>query len=87
MHVYVSAKGVVALKLMISIAYTAIPITIGLTKTLHYVSESAVSLAMCYKVLSGRTATRSISTYINTVEGEAKGKTKVTIDFFVVLAY
>ena len=38
----------------------AIPITIGLTNRLYYVSESAVSVAICYKVLSGQTATCSI---------------------------
>ena len=53
--------------------YTAIPITIGLTKSLYYVDESDSSLTVCFEVLSGRTATRSISMVLQTVQGEATG--------------
>ena len=53
---------------------SAIPVTIGFTKGLYYVSESASSLIICYEVLSGRTASRSISMQFRTVEGEAEGK-------------
>ena len=53
--------------------HTAIPITIGLRQSLYYVKESASSLLVCYNVLSGRTASRSISMQMRTVQGEAKG--------------
>ena len=52
---------------------TAIPITIGIRQSLYYVDESAGSVLVCSRVLSGRTATRSIYMEIYTVQGEAKG--------------
>ena len=36
-------------------------------------SESAGSIVMCYEIRSGRTATRTISTYLTTLPGEAEG--------------
>lgn len=54
-------------------SHSAIPVTIGLTKGLYYVSESAGSLIVCFEVLSGRTASRSISMQIRTVQGDAEG--------------
>ena len=53
--------------------HTDIPITIGLKKTLYNVSEDAGSVQVCYQVLSGRTATRSISMQLRTVQGDATG--------------
>ena len=50
-----------------------IPITIGLKKTLYNVSEDAGSVEVCYQVLSGRTATRSINMQLRTVQGDATG--------------
>ena len=52
----------------------AIPITIGLTKTLFVVSEDDSSVVVCFSVLSGRTATRSISMQLRTVQGDATRK-------------
>ena len=37
------------------------------------VGESAGSISICYKILSGRAATRSISMQFRTVQGEAEG--------------
>lgn len=54
-------------------SHTAIPVTIGLTRGLYYVGESAGSLTVCFEVLSGRTASRSISMQIRTVQGDAEG--------------
>lgn len=51
----------------------AIPITIGLRDSLYYVGEDRGALTVCYDVLSGRTAGRSINLQFRTVEGEAKG--------------
>ena len=42
-------------------------------QSLYYVNESAGSVVVCYDVLSGRTATRSISMQLRTVQGEAEG--------------
>ena len=53
--------------------HAAIPITIGLKKTLYNVSEDAGSVQVCYQVMSGKTATRSISMQLRTVQGDAKG--------------
>ena len=55
------------------ITSTAIPITIGMRQSLYYVDESAGSVLVCSRVLSGRTATRSIYMEIYTVPGDAKG--------------
>ena len=52
---------------------SAIPITIGLTKGLYFVSENAGSVVICYEILAGRAATRSISMQFRTVQGEAEG--------------
>ena len=52
---------------------SAIPITIGLTRGLYIVSESASSVVICYEILSGRAATRSIKMQLTTVPGEAQG--------------
>ena len=54
-------------------AILAIPITIGLRQRLYYVNENAGSVVVCYAVLSGRTASRSISMQFRTVQWEAKG--------------
>ena len=54
-------------------SHSAIPITIGLTRGLYFVSESAGSVVICYEILSGRTASRSISMQFRTVQGEAEG--------------
>ena len=53
--------------------YAAIPVTIGLRRSLYYVNEDTGSLVVCYDVLSGRTATRSISMQMRTVQGDAIG--------------
>ncbi|CAI8052156.1 hypothetical protein GBAR_LOCUS28548, partial [Geodia barretti] len=50
---------------------SSIPITIGLKKTLYNVSEDAGSVQVCYQVMSGKTATRSISMQLRTVQGDA----------------
>ena len=44
-----------------------------MTQGLYTVSESAGSLTICYEILSGRTATRSVSMQFRTVQGEAEG--------------
>ncbi|CAI8052154.1 Sodium/calcium exchanger 2 [Geodia barretti] len=49
----------------------SIPITIGLTQALYTVGESSGSLTVCYEILSGRTATRSIGMTLKTVQGDA----------------
>ena len=54
--------------------FLAIPITIGFRKTLFNVSEDAGSVAVCYAVLSGRTAGRSISVQMRTLQGDATGR-------------
>ena len=51
----------------------AIPITIGMRQSLYYINEDAGALTVCYEVLSGRTADRSINMQLRTVEGDAKG--------------
>ena len=56
-----------------SIFFAAIPITIGLRKSLYYVNENTGSVIVCYDVLSGRTASRSINMQFRTVQGDAKG--------------
>ena len=53
--------------------FSAIPITIGFRQSLYYVNENAGSVVVCYAVLSGRTATRSIDMQLRTVKGDAKG--------------
>ena len=55
------------------IIFIAIPITIGMRQSLYYVDESAGSVLVCSRVLSGRTATRSIYMEIYTVPGDAEG--------------
>ena len=52
----------------------AIPVTIGLRQRLYYVDEDSGPVVVCYDVLSGRTATRSIYTELRTVQGDATGK-------------
>lgn len=42
-------------------------------QSLYYVNEDAGSLTVCYEVLSGSTAERSINMQLRTVEGDAKG--------------
>jgi hypothetical protein len=54
------------------IGTNSIPITIGMRQSLYYVDESAGSVLVCSRVLSGRTATRSIYMEIYTVPGDAK---------------
>ena len=66
-------------------SHSAIPITIGFTKGLYFVSESAGSLVICYEILSGRTASRSISIQFRTVQGEAQGTESACI--VLVLCY
>ena len=57
----------------IFMSHSAIPVTIGLTRGLYFVSESAGSVVICYEILSGRTASRRISMEFRTVQGEAEG--------------
>ena len=47
--------------------------TIGLKQALYTVGESSGSLTVCYEILAGRTATRSISMNMRTVPGDAEG--------------
>ena len=51
--------------------FVAIPITIGLRQRLYYVDEDSGPVVVCYDVLSGRTASRSISMQLVTVQGDA----------------
>jgi hypothetical protein len=50
----------------------AIPITIGFRQRLYYVDEDADSVVVCYDVLSGRTASRSIYMRLRTFQEEAR---------------
>ena len=59
--------------LILLVFFAAIPITIGMRQSLYYVNEDAGALTVCYEVLSGRTAERSIRMQLRTVEGDAKG--------------
>ena len=51
----------------------AIPITIGFRQRLYYVDEDADSVVVCYDVLSGRIASRSIHMRLITFQNEARG--------------
>lgn len=62
-----------AICLFIPACSAAIPVTIGMRQSLYYVNEDAGSLTVCYEVLSGSTAERSINMQLRTVEGDAKG--------------
>ena len=62
-----------AVSLLFCLFSAAIPITIGMRQSLYYVNEDAGALIVCYEVLSGRTAERSIRMQLRTVEGDAKG--------------
>ena len=77
MVAYTCSCGLILLILAINVLqhHAAIPITIGLKSTLFNVSEDDGSVQVCYQVLSGRTATRSISMQLRTVQGDAIGKT------------
>ena len=60
----------------------AIPITIGFRQRLYYVNESAGSVVVCYDVLSGRTASRSISMRLRTFPKEAESERGLNLDIF-----
>ena len=45
--------------------------------------ESSSSVTVCFEVLAGRTATRSISMQIRTLDGEAKGT--ITCMYFIAI--
>ena len=51
----------------------AIPVTIGFRQRLYYVDEDAGSVVVCYDVLSGRTASRSIHMRLITFQEKAQG--------------
>ena len=66
-------NAMIGLSFILSLFLPAIPVTVGLTQALYTVGESSGSITVCYEILSGRTATRSIYMTIQTVQGDAIG--------------
>ena len=56
----------------------AIPIQIGIYKSLYYVDENRGSVYICTGKLSGRTAGRSFYVQFRTVDGDAVGRSPIT---------
>ena len=59
---------------VLSLFFTAIPVTIGTTRSLYSVNEDSGSVSICIDVLSGNIAGRIIRLHFQTVDGDAIGK-------------
>ena len=59
---------------VLSLFFTAIPVTIGTTRSLYSVNEDSGSVSICIDVLSGNIAGRIIRLHFRTVDADAIGK-------------